>query len=248
MIIQANNKYNGRKAIVIGLVTCLLALSFSAWGATPKPKKAPTSSTLVKQPKMVSAPRGHRSNKTPSNFTSAKQQVDLLGVGAKVKIKLTDGKKLQGKIKAVDDEGFFLNARWGAKPRRITYNQVVRLNPTKLKPSHQALRYRPAPAEVREMVTGLGVDNHVRVELAGGKKYRGRIQAIEPDQFTIFRLGIIKSSTLRIAYRDVRRVKQQKKAARTTRTVGKYAAAVAIFTGWIAGAIVLECGECLPGY
>ncbi len=120
MIIQANNKYNGRKAIVIGLVTCLLALSFSAWGATPKPKRAPTSSTLVKQPKMVSAPRGHRSNKTPSNFTSAKQQVDLLGVGTKVKIKLTTGKKVKGIIEEIDDEGFLLISKEHTSPRRIT--------------------------------------------------------------------------------------------------------------------------------
>ena len=44
----------------------------------------------------------------PPGPTAVKQQVDLFGVGANVKLKLADGKKLKGSIQGIDDGAFLL--------------------------------------------------------------------------------------------------------------------------------------------
>ncbi len=205
---------SGRKVIAIGLVTCLLAVPFSDLGASPQ-------------------------GKAPPNPTLVKQQVHQLGVGAYVKVKLTDAKKLRGTIEAVDDEGFLLISGRHPSPRRIAYNQVARLRLVKL--SYRASG-QPDPAEARRVVTALGIGNHITVKIAGGKKHHGQIQAIEPDHFTLELVEKVDSPTLQIAYRDVWRVKHEIKAARITRTVAIVAAVVIFF----AAAIWLECSACLP--
>ena len=69
-----------RKHTVIGLVICLLQLSLAdvAWSA----------------------------DTTVPNPTLTRQRVDQFGVGAKVKVELSNGKKFKGSIQSVEDGGF----------------------------------------------------------------------------------------------------------------------------------------------
>ena len=64
---------------------------------------------------------------TLPNSTLTKQQVELFGVGADVKVKLTSGKKLRGSIGGIDAQSFDLISRRDRSPRRITYDQVTQL-------------------------------------------------------------------------------------------------------------------------
>ena len=132
-----------------------------------------------------------------------KHQVDQLGVGAKVKVKLEGGKKLEGYIETIDDEGFLLNSKREASPRRIAYDQVARLKFAKR--SYRASG-QPDPVEARRAVLGLGVGQHVMVKVAGGKKLRGHIEAIESDNFTL--RPDRQTTAVQIVYNDVWRVQQ----------------------------------------
>ncbi len=47
-----------------------------------------------------------------------KQQADLFGVGANVKLKLAGGKKLKGSIQGIEDGAFVLASKQDAPPTR----------------------------------------------------------------------------------------------------------------------------------
>ncbi len=154
----------------------------------------------------VNAPdrlRAARQAKAVPNPDSVKQRVDELGVGARVKVKLAGGKKLRGSIEAIDEEGFLLSSQRKAARRHIAYTQVARLKLAKR--SYRAAG-QPDPLEARRVVAALGVGEHVMVKVPGGKKLRGRIQAIEAEHFTL-RLDR-EGTTTQIAYNQVWRVQE----------------------------------------
>jgi len=65
---------------------------------------------------------------TPAGSIVIKQQVNQLGVGANVKLKLTAGEKLQGFIEQIDEEAFlFFASEQESSPRRVAYDQVAEL-------------------------------------------------------------------------------------------------------------------------
>src|SRR6202790_3361332 len=88
-----------RDSICVGLMGCILILPLNNVAAQPQPS-------------------------TPSNLSSIKQQVQQIGIGAEVKLKLAGGEKVRGNIQAMDDQGFVLGSGQQASHRRINYDQV----------------------------------------------------------------------------------------------------------------------------
>ena len=144
-----------RKNAVIGLVFCLLQLSLAdaAWSA----------------------------DTTVPNPTLTRQRVDQFGVGAKVKVELTNGQKVKGPIQSIEEGGFVLAAK-GESPTRVPYGDVAKVNLAKntYKASGQ-----PDSVEVRRVVAELGVGHHIMVKTSEAKEYHGNIVAIAADSFTI---------------------------------------------------------------
>lgn len=130
------------------------------------------------------------------NPATIKQQVDQLGVGAKVRIRLTDGKKLNGTILAVEDNTFQVEAK-GASATSLAYEQVAQL-----KTARNTYRNNGSVevVEVRRVVIGLGVGRHIMVKMVGGQEYHGTILTIGSDTFKV--LPDRQSSPVEIPYRE----------------------------------------------
>jgi ribosome maturation factor RimP len=131
-----------------------------------------------------------------------KATVSQLGVGAEVMVMLKREPYVKGRVEGIEDENFLLAAKGDARPRRINYSQVSQISLAKL-------FYRaggsPDATEVTRVVVAVGKDKQVDLVLANGKKRQGRIQDIEPDQFTLTdsRAGIAET----IAYSSVTQIK-----------------------------------------
>jgi ribosome maturation factor RimP len=180
-----------RDSICTGLMGCILIMPLNDVAAYPRPA-------------------------TPSNLSSIKQQVQQIGVGAEVKLKLAGGEKVRGNIQAVDDQGFVLDSGQQASHRRINYDQVARVTLT-------SLVYRapgvPDPIAASRVVLGLGAGHHIVVKTTEGKEYHGNIQVIGEDHFVI--VPDHQTGSVQIAYTQVRYVEQNlSKAAKITIVVG----------------------------
>ena len=196
--------YNGRKAIAIGLVTCLLALPFSNWGASAQAKGR-------------------------ANPTLVKQQVDEAGVGSYVALKLTDGKKLKGRLEAIDKDGLTVNLLNGQdRQAQVSYERLAKLKVVKRR-SYRA-RGQPKPALARQAVEGLGVGTHVMVKILGRMLFRGNIQAVEEKSFTL-QLDI-SGQLIPISYDQVVQVRENNNIQNFT--VKKLLAVIAFIAGFIA--------------
>jgi len=164
---------NWRQFISVGLVVALLHLSLAdvAWSAG---KAAPPGPTAVKQ------------------------QVDLFGVGANVKLKLADGKKLKGSIQGIEDGAFVLASKQEASPTtRVAYDQVAELKLAKVTYKTSG---KPDAAETRRVIAGLGVGRHIVVKTTDGAEYHGKVVAMGADHFTI--LPDHQRAPIQIAYSD----------------------------------------------
>jgi ribosome maturation factor RimP len=115
------------------------------------------------------------------NPTSAKQQVDQFGVGAKVKIRLANGKKLNGTIEAIEEDSFLLVSK-RSSPLPVAYDQVAQL---KLAKNTYKAKGSVDVEEARRVIAGLGVSRHIMVKTTAGQEYHGNIQAINAESFTI---------------------------------------------------------------
>jgi len=167
-----------RDSICAGLMGCILILPLNDVAAYPRPA-------------------------TPSSLSSIKQQVQQIGVGAEVKLKLAGGAKLRGNLQAIDDQGFVLGSGQQASHRRINYDQVARV-------ALANLVYRatgvPDPIAASRVVMGLGAGRHIVVKTSEGKEYHGNIQVIDEDHFVLVPDHQIVS--VQIAYTQVRYVEQ----------------------------------------
>ena len=167
---------NWRKVITVVLVACLWVLPLGDLAVSLEAQAAP-------------------------NPTLIKEQINRLGVGAEVKLKLGDGKKFRGSIEAIEAEGFVLASKPDGSPRRVSYDQVGQLELAKL--TYRASG-QPNAVEVRRVVDALGVGKHIMVKTFGAKEFRGRIQAIEQDSFSL--LPDRQSMPVQIAYNEVSQV------------------------------------------
>ena len=166
--------------------------------------------------------------------TAIQQQVNGLGVGADVKLKLADGKKLRGHIEAIAEEDFQLALEREATPRTLPYNQIAEL---KLADVYYRADGRPDPIEARRTVVGLGIGKHVMVKLGGGRKVHGNIETINAAHFTL--LPDQQATALPIAYGDIWQVEPN--LSRTGWIIVAAAmAAVAVIVGLAIAAYIAE--------
>jgi ribosome maturation factor RimP len=187
-----------RDSICIGLMGCVLLLPINDVVAYPQPA-------------------------SPSNLSSVKQQVEQVGVGAEVKLKLAGGEKVRGNIQAIDDQGFVLESRQQASHRRINYDQVARV-------TLASLVYRatgvPDPIAASRVVAGLGAGHHIVVKTTEGKEYHGNIQVIGEDYFVI--VPDHQTASVQIAYTQVHYVEQNPSKGAKIAIVVAVALAVAV--------------------
>jgi small nuclear ribonucleoprotein (snRNP)-like protein len=161
-----------RKCSVIGLVVCLMHL---LW---------------------VDVARS--ADGVAPNPGSTRQLVTQFGVGAKVKVELTSGKKMRGSIESVEDAGFILNSSKTDSSTEVPYKEVARLNLAKntYKASGQ-----PDSAEAKRVVAELSVGKHIMVKTTSGSEYHGNIQAIDRDHFTMWPDSA--NAPVQVAYSDI---------------------------------------------
>jgi hypothetical protein len=141
-------------AMAIAIAMIHLGVADAAWSAVP---------TTVASPAAV------------------KQQIDQLGVGAKVKIRLANGKKLNGTILAIED-GTFSVASAGSSRTSVAYDQVAQL---KLARNTYKSKGTVDRNEVRRVLVALGVGRHIMVKTTAGEEYHGNILTIGNDSFKI---------------------------------------------------------------
>ncbi|MGD1102086.1 MAG: hypothetical protein ABSA59_08460 [Terriglobia bacterium] len=148
--------HSWRKHTVIGLVICLLQLSLA--------DVAFSADTTVPNPNLT------------------RQRVDQFGVGAKVKVELTNGQKFKGSIQSIEDAGFLLAAAKAGSPTQVPYGDVAKLNLTK---NTYKATGQPDSVEVRRVVAELGVGHHIMVKTSEAKEYHGNIVAIAAESFSV---------------------------------------------------------------
>ena len=111
------------------------------------------------------------------------RQVELLGVGAAVKVRLANGQRLDGSITSIDAGSFDLALRRG-EVRRITYGEVAELR-------FVSATYKasgpPNVTAVRRVAAGLGAGRHVAVKVTSGQTFRGHIQAVHEEHLMLLR-------------------------------------------------------------
>jgi ribosome maturation factor RimP len=133
------------------------------------------------------------------NPATVKEQVNLFGVGAKVKVRLADGKKLNGTIEGIETSTFLVASK-ASSPTPVAYDQVARLKFTK--ETYKA--NGPVDAvEVRRVVAGLGVGRHIMVKTMAGDEYHGNILVIRAENFTM--LADHETAPVQIAYDETLR-------------------------------------------
>ena len=167
--------YNWRKHTVIGLVICLMQLSLA--------DVALSADTTVPNP------------------SQTRQRVDQFGVGAKVKVELTTGKKFKGSIQSIEDGGFLLAAAKAGSPTQVLYGDVAKLNLAK---NTYKVAGHPDSVEVRRVVAELGVGHHIMVKTSEAKECHGNIVAIAPEAFTV--LPDHTAAPVQIAYNNVQQM------------------------------------------
>lgn len=156
---------------------------------------------------------------------TVKQQVEQLGPGARVKVKLANGQKVSGEIAKLRDDGFALASKNGAAPRQIAYNDVRQL---KLGSRRYTAHQQVDPATARRVVQALGVGRHIMVNPTGRHAIHGNIQAIGADQFTV--LPDHSNAPVTIAYNDVHHVEKNLTLGGTIVLVVLIVAAVVVIT------------------
>ncbi len=145
---------------------------------------------------VVDLARSAESAALPNNAT-VKQQVDQFGVGAKVKLRLANGTKLNGTIQAIGDDAFLVTSK-ESSPVSVTYAQVAQL---KLAKNTCKSKGPVEVDEARRVVVGLGVGRHIMVKTTAGEEYHGNIQAIGVDSFTM--LPDRQTESVQIAYNEI---------------------------------------------
>ena len=159
-----------QKYTVLGLVVCLMYLPMADVGLA-------ASDTPLPNPSLT------------------RQQVEQLGVGAKVKVELASGQKLNGSIQSVEEDGFLLASSPAGPPTRVAFDQVSELKLAKI--TYNA-KGNPDPAEARRVAAGLGVGHHVVVKTMEGREYHGNIVSLGAESFTM--LPDHQAAPVQIAY------------------------------------------------
>lgn len=133
-----------------------------------------------------------------SGVDSVEQQVRLLGVGAKVKVKLAGGVKLRGSIEAIETGRFLLRTGKESAATPISYDHLAKVELATS--TYDASRHADV-IEARRVITALGAGRHIVLKTTKNQEYHGNIQSIEADHFTM--LPDAQTSPIWIAYSEV---------------------------------------------
>jgi len=162
--------YKWRKYAVLGLVVCLIYLPMADTGLAATDTRLP-------------------------NPGLTKQHLAEFGVGAKVKVELTNGKKYRGSIQSIGDGEFLLASDKAGSPTQVPYGDVAKLNLAK---NTYKATGQPDAVEVRRVVAELGVGHHIVVKTSEAKEYHGNIVALGAENFTM--LPDHQAAPVQIAY------------------------------------------------
>ena len=131
-----------------------------------------------------------------------REQIELFGPGTEVKLKLANGKVLQGSIGLVDRESFELISKQNHDRMGIAYRAVAQFEVRK--------KFLPGAGdtetEVRRVVNTLGIGRHFEVKTSSGK-LSGNVQRTWDDHFEL--LLDKKWKPVDVAYADVRELSVQ---------------------------------------
>jgi hypothetical protein len=143
--------------------------------------------------------------KSLTGVKEIQRQVERAGVGSYVAIRLTDGRKLEGRIETIEETHFTIGLLQGESAKlQVKYERVARLKVTE-KTSYRA-KGQPHAALARQAIEGLEVGTHVMVRLPDGTIPRGHIQAIDERSFTLRLDGTGQPTT--ISYDQVLEVRE----------------------------------------
>jgi hypothetical protein len=108
--------------------------------------------------------------------------VDQLGSGADLKVTFEDGHKVRGQVGAIQSEGFELLSRHHDHASYVRYDEI-----TTVRLARRV--YRSAngrdPSAARRVAFALGRGHHVLARVLTGKTYRGHIETLEAQGFTV---------------------------------------------------------------
>lgn len=165
-----------RKYAVLGLVVCVMYLPMADTGLASTDTRLP-------------------------NPGLTKQHLSEFGVGAKVRVELTNGKKYRGSIQSIGDGGFLLASAKAGSPTQVPYGDVAKLNLAK---NTYKATGQPDAVEVRRVAAELGVGHHIVVKTSEAKEYHGNIVAIAADGFTV--LPDHTTAPVQVAYNNVQQM------------------------------------------
>ncbi len=163
-------------------------------------------------------------------LAKTQESVALLGEGAEVKIKMTDGKKLKGDIQSFDEAGFVLGVKGEEGTKTVNYDEISELKPAKRSYKTSGV---PDPVKARGAVVGLGVGQHIKVKFDGDRVLHGHITAIGQERFTI--LPDKQQVPVEVAYNNIQIVHENLSAGATLAIVLVIAGAIALTAVWLTG-------------
>ena len=170
---------NWQKFIAIGLAACMLVLPFGDLAVSLQAK-------------------------APKEPTALKQKVELLGVGANVKVQPKNKPELRGSISAIEDNGFRLSSKGTASPEFVSYDEVLFLD--YVHGSYKAAGQLD-PVEARRVIVGRGIGYGLKLKLSDGRALTGRTQAVDREHFTF--LPDHQSEPVQISYTDLQHAKRK---------------------------------------
>ncbi len=138
-----------------------------------------------------------------------RRQVELLGPGSELKLKLADGRTLEGSIGAVDSASFELISKKDHDRVQIDYRVVAEFEVRKVVfPEAKDMN-----VQVQRVVNQLGIGRHIQVKTSS-EKVNGNVHRIWDDHFEL--LLDKKWKSLDVAYTDVRELSPQPSKRRQT--------------------------------
>jgi hypothetical protein len=116
------------------------------------------------------------------DYLAIQRQVEALGSGAEVKLRMADGRKERGRIGRMDADGFDFQTGKGSPEKRYDYAKVAGVELARR--VYRSTGGRDLAAAHR-VAMALGPGHHVLAQVRGGKTYRGHIDSIGQTEFTL---------------------------------------------------------------
>jgi ribosome maturation factor RimP len=130
-----------------------------------------------------------------------RKKINLMGPGAEIRIALRGSSapvRYEGVVDEITAESFKLKMK--DRTLSIQYGQIETLN---LKKQYYRPFGEPDPAQVRQIVAGLGVGQKVRVMLVSNERFSGTIRSFEKEDF------VISSRSQSVKFNEVKEIEKK---------------------------------------